>query len=150
MFVHKPIQLGKLVNVWVADTLGEYKPIKGEGRKWPKYRWPGGCQWHSTRVPSHPHVAATLASALCNPWTPTRLQPYAQNSNPTHKERHPKATKSVEVNRSGRHGNRLPYEPGHLQHLPTYNQTVVVAAVWLRVLVIMAVDTDPAIFAKEG
>ena len=29
-------------------------------------------------VPSHPHMVATLGNALCNPWKPTRLQPYAQ------------------------------------------------------------------------
>ena len=71
MFVQKPIHLGKSVDAWVADTLGEYKPIKGKGRKWPKYSWPRGCQWHLARVPSHPHVAPTLASALCNhKWQP--------------------------------------------------------------------------------
>ena len=31
--VQKPVHLGQLGCCWVADTLGEYKPIKGKGRK---------------------------------------------------------------------------------------------------------------------
>jgi hypothetical protein len=81
---------------------------KGELRailKMTKIQMARGHQWHPTWVPSHPtrlsshpHVVATLSSALYNPWTPTRLQPCTQNPNPTHKKRHPKATKTVTVN----------------------------------------------------
>ena len=81
---------------------------------------------------------------------PTRLQPYAQNPNPTPKKRHPRDTEMVAVTRLGRHGNRHPCEPGYTKYLLTYTQTTVVATVRQRVLVRMAVDTDPAITAKEG
>jgi hypothetical protein len=54
MFVHKPVHQGESVSAWVAVTLGECKPIKGMGRKRPKYIWPGGRHWHPTWVPWHP------------------------------------------------------------------------------------------------
>ena len=38
---------------------------------------------------NHPHMVATLGSALCNPWTPTRLQP---STVPETQTRHPKTT----------------------------------------------------------
>ena len=53
------------------------------------------------------------------------------------------------VTRLGRHGNCHPCQPGHTQHLPTYTQIAVAAAVRLWVTAIMAVDTDPAVTAER-
>ena len=85
----------------------------------------------------HPHTVATLFGALCNPWTPTRLQPSAQNPNPQPKNRHPRQPNPEAVTGLSGNGNRHPCQPGS-------TRTAVTAAVRLRVAVAAAVDSDPA------
>ena len=149
LFVHKPVHLGKSVSAWVVFTLRMCKPIKGMGRK--RIIFFGlGAPLTPDSGANNPHTVGTLKSALCNPWTPTCLQPYAQNPNPTPKKGHPRATQMMAVTRLGRHGNRHPCEPGYTHHLSTYTQTAVAATVKLRVIVKMALDTCPTITAVEG
>ena len=146
----KTRSLGKIGLCLDSRHLGRVQAHQGKQEEMAKIKMARGCQWHPTWVLSHPHMVATLGSALCNPWTPTRLQPYARNLNPLHNERNPKATKTMAVNQPGWHRKRHPSKLGYTQHLLSYTQTAVMAAVRLRILIKMAVDTDFAITVEEG
>ena len=76
MSMQKPVHMAKSVYAWVATP---HRRVQTHLGKWEEM--------------AKIHMATTLASALCNPWTPTHLQPYAQNLNPRYKEWHPHATK---------------------------------------------------------
>ena len=115
---HKPGHLGRSLCDWVVVTLRGCKPNMGKRRKRSEHKCPEGAidtlvGCHRTnKGAEHPHTVATPFGAMCNPWTPTRLQPSAQNPNPQPKNRHPRATQTVAVTRLGGHGNRHPCQPG--------------------------------------
>jgi hypothetical protein len=123
--MHKLVHLGNPICVCVATIL----ECTNSSRKMRRNTqntydmWGGGwVRRHPILVPNHPHIATTLANALCNPWTPTRLPPYVQNLNPNHKECHLKATKMVVVSWSGSYYSCHPSKPHYTLHFVTYIQ----------------------------
>ena len=129
--------LGKSGYAWVAVTLGRCKPTMRKKRTRTKTQMPRGAPLTHDLGAIHQHTVATLFGALCNPWTPTGLQPSAQNPSPTPQQRHPRQPNLVTVTGLGGNGNRHPCQPGS-------TRTAVTAAVKLRVAVAAAVDCDPA------